>query len=122
LSTFAKGSKAFGYCDRTGFRYPLKDLVPQYKNRVPTGLLVGRDMVDIDHPQLRLGEVDANDPQSLRNPRPDQSLTESRALWAWNPVGGGITELGSRTLGLDMSCVMGSVTIEYAVHFWTGED
>lgn len=28
-----------------------------------------------------------NDPQALRNPRPDQSLEESRALAAFDPVG-----------------------------------
>jgi hypothetical protein len=78
---------AFGFCDRTGFRYPLKDLVPQYENRKPTGMLVGRDMVDIDHEQLRLGEVNTSDKQSLDNPRPDTSLEESRRLYSWNPVG-----------------------------------
>ena len=81
---------AFGFCDRTGFRYPLKDLVPQYENEIPTGLLVGKDMVDIDHEQLQLGEVDANDKQSLDNPRPDQGLAESRAMASWNPVGANI--------------------------------
>ena len=78
---------SYGYCDRSGFRYPTKDLVEQYENRKPTGLLVGKDMVDIDHEQLQLGEVDASDKQTLDNPRPDITLAESRALWSWNPVG-----------------------------------
>jgi hypothetical protein len=79
---------AYGFCDRTGFRYPLNDLVEQYENGKPTGLLVGKDMVDIDHEQLRLGEVDANDPQTLDNPRPDRDLVASRNIyWSWNPVG-----------------------------------
>ena len=78
---------ALGICDRTGFQYPLKDLVPQYINGKPSGLMVGRDMVDIDHEQLRIGEVDANDKQSLDNPRPEQDLAESRALSSWKPVG-----------------------------------
>lgn len=81
------GKHAFGFCDRTGFRYPLKDLVPQYENRKPTGLLVGKDVLDIDQEQLQLGDVDANDPQSLLNPRPDTGLAASRALWGWSPVG-----------------------------------
>lgn len=112
MSSFAKGSKAYGFCDRTGFRYPIKDLVPQYENGKPNGLMVGRDVVDIDHEQLRLGEVDASDPQNLKNPRIDQSQTESRSLWAWNPVGGGVTAMGTRTVGLDMSMVVGRVTVE----------
>ena len=78
---------AFGYCDRSGFRYPLKDLVEQWENGQPTGLLVGKDMVDIDHEQLRIGEVNANDTQSLDNPRPDQSQAASRALSSFDPVG-----------------------------------
>lgn len=104
--------KAYGFCDRTGFRYPLKDLVYEYKDRQRTGLLIGRDQVDKDHPQYRLGEVNTDDPKPIPNPRPDTNLDESRALTAWNPVGGGITEAGSRTVGLDMSAVTNSVTIE----------
>jgi hypothetical protein len=104
-------SKAYGFCDRTGHRYPLSELVEQWENRKPTGLLVGRDQLDIDHEQLRIGEVKSDDKQSLRNPRPDKELNESRSMWAWNPVGGGVTALGSRTVGLDMSARVGQVTI-----------
>ena len=111
MSAFAKASKAFGFCDRTGFRYPLKDLVQQYENGRPNGLRVGRDVVDIDHEQLKLGKVKASDPQTLKDPRPDKDLTESRALSAWNPVGGGVTVMGSRTLGLDMTLKVGRVTV-----------
>lgn len=85
--SFAKGKYAFGFCDKTGFRYPLKDLVPEYSNGVKTGFLVGRDVVDPDQPQNFLGRVKINDPQSLQNPRPDTSQQESRALFGFNPVG-----------------------------------
>lgn len=105
----ATGKHAFGLCDRTGFRYPLKELVDQLVDGRPTGLRVGRDMVDEDHPQLRLDEVDANDDVSLPDARPDTGKVESRGLSAWNPVGGGVTELGSRTVGLDMVAVVGRV-------------
>lgn len=111
MSAFSKGSKAFGFCDRTGHRYPLKDLVEQYENGVPNGMMVGKDMVDIDHEQLQISDVDASDPQTLQDPRPDQAQAASRELSAWNPVGGGITEAGSRTLGLDVSAPAGKVTI-----------
>ena len=102
---------AYGYCDRTGFRYPLKDLVRQYENKRWNGLMVGRDQVDQDHPQLRLGEVDASDDQSLLNPRPDKEITESRGLSAFDPVGGGVTAFGSRTVGLDIKAEVGRVTV-----------
>lgn len=109
--SYASGKYAFGYCDRTGFRYPKKDLVEQIVNQRPTGLLVGKDVVDEDQPQLQLGRVRVNDPQALRNPRPDQSLQESRKFFAWNPVGGGVTALGSRTVGLDITGQIGNVTV-----------
>lgn len=49
---------------------------------------------------------------SLRNPRPDRAQAESRELYAFDPVGGGVTELGSRTVGLDISAHAGKVTVE----------
>ena len=84
--SYARGKYAFGFCDKTGFRYPLADLVPEFNNGVKTGFLVGRDVVDPDQPQNFLGRVKINDPQSLRNPRPDTSLEESRGLFGFNPV------------------------------------
>jgi len=85
--SYAKGKYAFGFCDKTGFRYPLKDLVYEYKNGTKTGFLVGKDVADPDQPQNFLGRVKIFDPQSLRNPRPDTSIEASRQLIGWNPVG-----------------------------------
>jgi hypothetical protein len=99
---YANGKYAFGYCDRTGFRYKLSDMVEQYEGGKPTGLRVGKDVVDEDQPQLELGRVRTGDNNSLRHPRPESSLSDSRRLSAWNPIGGGVTELGSRTVGLTM--------------------
>lgn len=107
----ASGKHSYGYCDRTGFRYPLKDLVEEYRDGYPTGLRVGKDMLDEDHPQLRLGDVEASDDQTLENARPDPALSTTRALSAWNPVGGGVTEAGTRTLGLDVSAEVGRVSV-----------
>ena len=100
---YANGKYAFGFCDRTGFRYKLKDLVDQYEAGRPTGLRVGRDVVDQDQPQLELGRVRTGDNNALRNPRPESSLPESRRMSAWDPIGGGVTSLGSRTVGLTMT-------------------
>jgi hypothetical protein len=84
------GKHAFGFCDRTGFRYPLDQLVEEYENGVPTGLLVGYDMVDPDHPQLHLDDLgDISDDMSLPNPRPDLTILESRRMFSFNPVGMG---------------------------------
>jgi hypothetical protein len=111
MSSYAAGKRAFGFCDRTGFRYPLKDLVPQIENGRPNGLLVGRDVVDEDQPQLQLGRLNMADPQALRDPRPDTGEAESRKLYAFDPVGGGNSALGSRTVGLDITAVVGKVTV-----------
>ena len=40
--SYARGKGTlFGYCDKTGFRYPLADLVPEFNNGVKTGFLGG---------------------------------------------------------------------------------
>lgn len=126
--SYAKAKYAYGFCDKTGFRYPLKDLVPEFNNGVKTGFLVGRDVVDPDQPQNFLGRIKINDPQSLRNPRPDTSQTESRALFGFNPVGNNavfmtasvgrvtvsITDTGSEIVsptGVAASTGVGSVTV-----------
>ena len=82
----ASNRYAFGFCDRTGFRYPLNDLVDEYKNGVKTGLRVGRDVADDDHPQNFLGRVRIFDPQNLTNARPDTALEASRQLFGFDPV------------------------------------
>ena len=86
MPAYARGSKAFGFCDKTGFRYPLNELVREYNNGTKTGFRVGKDVADPDQPQNFLGRVKINDPQSLRDPRPDTSQAEANALWGWNPV------------------------------------
>lgn len=122
--SYAKAKYAFGFCDKTGFRYPLKDLVPEYNNGVKTGFLVGRDVVDPDQPQNFLGRIKINDPQSLRSPRPDTSLLESRSLFGFDPVGNDavfmtasvgkvtvtITDI-NRVTGVSATSAVGSVTI-----------
>lgn len=87
MPAYARGSKAFGFCDRTGFRYPLKDLVWEVQNGRRTGMRVGRDVVDPDQPQNFLGRLKINDPQALKDPRPDMSRDQANALWGWYPVG-----------------------------------
>ena len=82
----ANNKYSFGFCDRTGFRYPLNELVDEYKNGVKTGLRVGRDVADDDHPQNFLGRIRIFDPQSLANARPDTALEASRQLFGFGPV------------------------------------
>jgi len=90
MARYANGKYAFGFCDRTGFRYKIKDLVPQVKAGRKTGLMVGRDMLDKDQPQNFLGRLgNYSDPEALRNARPDIAQDASRRLFAFDPVGNG---------------------------------
>jgi len=83
--SYASGKHAYGICDRTGFRYPLEDLIYEFQDGHRTGFRVGRDVVDPDQPQNFLGRIRVVDPQSLLNPRPD--VSPGRGLFGWNPVG-----------------------------------
>ena len=72
MARFASGKHSYGICDRTGLRYRLKDLVYEIRDGSRTGLRVGKDVADPDHPQLKLGRVRVVDPQSIKDARPDR--------------------------------------------------
>lgn len=77
---FAAGKKAFGFCDRCGFRAPLGKLRNETVRGKPKHNLVCPSCWDPDHPQNWQGTQDMSDPQALRNPRPDTSLQASRNI------------------------------------------
>ncbi len=83
---FARGKRAFGFCDRCGFRYDLGRLTFQPVKARNTNLKVCRECLDKDHPQLFLGMFPVNDPQALKDPRPDTSKVVSQALFGWLEV------------------------------------
>ena len=87
---FASGQKAISICDRCGFQFKLKRLKTLTIKTKQVNLLVCPECWEPDHPQLKLGMYPVDDPQALRNPRPDNSYWSSRDIqWGWNPVGGG---------------------------------
>ena len=111
-SKFSSGKFAIAECDRCGFRYKLKQLKRLVIKTKNINILVCSTCWEPDQPQLSLGLYPVNDPQAVRNPRPDVSyLTAgttglqiqpgagpngigdlsggSRVIqWGWNPVGG----------------------------------
>lgn len=104
----ARGKYSYGLCDRTGFRYKLEDLVFEVSNGIKTGLRVGKDVVDIDHPQNFLGRVRVDDPQSLADARPDRTEPESISLLGNNPfttgaLGSGVITVKEVNHGRDTS-------------------
>jgi hypothetical protein len=111
-SKFASGKFAIAECDRCGFRFKLKQLKRLVIKTKNVNILVCPSCWEPDQPQLSLGLYPVNDPQAIRNPRPDTSYVTagttglqlqpgpgpdgigdlsggSRVIqWGWNPVGG----------------------------------
>ena len=76
-SKYSSGKFAIAQCDRCNFRYKLsqlKRLVIKTKN---VDILVCQNCWEPDQPQLQLGMYPVNDPQAVRNPRPDVSYQVS---------------------------------------------
>ena len=97
MPQFAIGKKAFGFCDRCGFRRKLTDLRQEFVHGEPVNNRVCKQCWDRDHEQNFLDEaVAGSDAQALMWSRPDLSLDtdetsqSSRALFSWRPVGANI--------------------------------
>jgi hypothetical protein len=113
-SKFSSGKYSIAECDRCGQRYKLKELKKQVLKTKMYNIKVCPTCWDPDQPQLQLGMYPVNDPQAVRDPRPDVSYLQSGTSglqininggtgtngfgepemgsrvfqWGWNPVGG----------------------------------
>ena len=65
MARYATGKKSWGYSDRSGFRYRLRDMIKEWN-----GLKVGRDEYEPKHPQLEPNHP-GPDPTALYEPRVD---------------------------------------------------
>jgi hypothetical protein len=63
MARYATGKKAWGFSDRSGFRYRLKEMKTEWN-----GLKVGPDEYEIKHPQLKPSRP-GPDPTALYQPR-----------------------------------------------------
>ena len=122
---FASGKNAISECDRCGQRFKLKVLKTEIIKTKNYNLLVCPECWDPDHPQLQLGMFPVDDPQALRNPRPDRSYVVSGLLadgysgggsrifqWGWNPVGGASSFDAALTPNnLNLVVQLGTVTV-----------
>jgi hypothetical protein len=122
---FASGKKAIAECDRCGFRYKLKELRSLVIKTKNVNILVCPTCWEPDQPQLQLGMYPVDDPQALRNPRPDTSYVQSglnddgnpsggsRIIqWGWAPVGGSrANDDGLTPNNLVLSISLGTVTV-----------
>ena len=123
---FAFGKKAIGLCDRCGFQFRLSQLRTEVVKTKVYNALVCKSCWDPDHPQLQLGMYPVDDPQALRNPRPDSTYVTagigsdgyltggSRMIqWGWNPVGGAaFYDAGMTPNTLVGVAVVGTVTVQ----------
>lgn len=98
---YASSKIAIAICDRCGFRFKLRELRTLVVKTKQINMLVCKECWEPDQPQLQLGMYPVDDPQALRNPRPDNTYRQSGILedgsigtgsrviqWGWNPVGG----------------------------------
>lgn len=87
-TAFASGKHAIAECDRCGFRYKLKELKKLEVNGQTVDIKVCSECWEPENPQDDLGKYPVNDPQAIRDPRPEKNTELSRDIqWGWNPVG-----------------------------------
>jgi len=122
-SKFASGKYAIAQCDRCNFRFKLKELKTLVIKTKNVNILVCNECWEPDQPQLQLGMYPVNDPQAVRNPRPDNSYIVSGLdvdgdpsggsrifQWGWNPVGGS-RDGGLTPNDLILQVQLGTVTV-----------
>ena len=113
---FSSGKYSIAECDRCGFRYKLKQLEKLVVKADIKNIKVCPECWDPDQPQLMLGMYPVEDPQAVREPRPDLTAypgSPSRDIqWGWNPVGGARAyDDGLTPNNLVLSIAVGNVTI-----------
>jgi hypothetical protein len=121
---FASGKYAIAQCDRCNFRYKLKELKRLIIKTKNINILVCPECWEPDQPQLLLGMYPVDDPQAVRNPRPDSPSYYVAGLdvngdvtggsrvfqWGWNPVGLG-NDFGLTPNDLIAEGYAGTVTV-----------
>jgi hypothetical protein len=137
-SKYSSGKFAIAECDRCAFRYMLKELRTLTIKTKNVKIKVCPTCWEPDQPQLSLGLYPVNDPQAVREPRPDLSYTQSGYTgvqtsitagtletedgypgegsrvfqWGWNPVGGArANDAGLTPNNLVAKTVVSNVTI-----------
>ena len=114
---FASGKWAIAQCDRCGFRYKLKQLKEIVIKTKNTNILVCPTCFEPDQPQLQLGMYPVDDPQALRNPRPDTTYitagnTGLQIDSGSGPLGSGDKSGGSRIIQWGFAPVGGARTYD----------
>jgi len=95
-SKYSSGKHSIAECDRCGFRYKLKELRKLTIKTKNVNIKVCKTCWEPDQPQLSLGLYPVNDPQAVREPRPDISYYQSgyNGLQITGTNGPGIDQTG----------------------------
>jgi hypothetical protein len=123
---FSSGKNSIAECDRCGFRFKLTSLRKETVKTKIRNIMVCSSCWDPDQPQLLLGMYPVDDPQAVRDPRPDRSYVSSGLLadgypgegsrniqWGWNPVGGARFFDDALTPNLlALGVIIGTVTVQ----------
>ena len=109
MEPFTRGRRAYGFCDRCGFRYDLAELQYEVVKLKKTGLRVCPTCFDPDHPQLQLGMYPVIDPQALREPRVDVNQNVERTLYV--QLGAPVPATIGTTVGCPVGALVGNVSI-----------
>jgi hypothetical protein len=133
---YSSGKHSIAECDRCGQRFKLKELRKLTIKTTQVNIKVCPECWEPDQPQLQLGMYPVDDPQAVREPRPDVSYTVSGGSglqingtndttedgvgypsggsrifqWGWNPVGGSTND-GLTPNNLAPEGQVGSVTV-----------
>lgn len=136
---FTAGHIAIAECDRCGFRFKLRQLKKLMIKDTLVNKKVCSSCWEPSHPQLKLGEYPVEDPQAVREPRPDLSYYQSGVTglqinqnapttsplndgiaaegsriiqWGWSPIGGAsANDAGLTPNFLTSVGVVGNVTV-----------
>jgi hypothetical protein len=130
---FSSAKNSIAECDRCGFRFKLKVLKKLVIKTKQVTIKVCPTCWEPDQPQLQLGMYPVQDPQAVREPRPDLSYRQagytglqltlntdfgdpsggSRVFqWGWAPVGGASgNDAGLTPNALAPVSIVGNVTI-----------
>ena len=130
---FSSAKNSIAECDRCGFRYKLKELKKLTIKTKQVSIKVCHTCWEQDQHQLQLGMYPVDDPQAVREPRPDNSYYQSGYTglqlttntdfgdpgggsrvfqWGWRPIGGASSFDSLLTPNaLAVQCLVGLVTI-----------
>lgn len=135
---FSSAKYSIAECDRCGQRYKLKELRKLTIKTKQVSIKVCPECWEPDQPQLQIGMFPINDPQAVREPRPDSSYTASgttglqisltggtnilgegyssegsrNTQWGWSPVGGAsLNDSGLTPNNLALTVSIGAVTV-----------